>query len=317
MKFAVVREDPELEQALIERTKARAVLTVASGGCTLLTLAKRHPTLELVGFDFNPRQLAHVKEKADSLGRVPLERLNVGDTNPAGLNQRGEFEYLFHTLRRFIDTFVAPASELSAFFEPATSTTERGAMLARWRASPYWQVAFELSFSDTFLRAMFGPAATQHAVPGSYPDYFQAVFERGLQREDAARNPFLQHVLLGAYRAEDMPEYLRAEQPLPVTLVQGSLPDVPGLGRFDVISLSNIFDWSDDALVADWAALLSREARPGCAILCRQLNNRRDLRRFFEPAFQFDDALGAELLAKDRSLFYERIEVGFRRATGP
>ncbi len=316
LKFAVVREDPELELALVERTKARAVLTVASGGCTLLTLAKRHPELELVGFDFNPRQLAHVREKAAALGRVPLERFNVGHTDPAGLNQRGEFEGLFRTLRRFLEEFVAPAHELAAFFEPATSTVERRALLSRWCGSPYWPVAFELALATPFLHAMFGPAATQHAAPGSYPGYFQAVFERGLQREDAPHNPFLQHVLLGAYRAEDAPEYLRAERPLPLTLVEGSLPDVPGLGRFDVISLSNIFDWSDDTLVASWAALLSREARPGCAVLCRQLNNRRDLRRFFAPAFEFDDALGAALLARDRSLFYERIEVGFRRPPG-
>jgi len=178
-------------------------------------------------------------------------------------------------------------------------------------------VAFQLAFADPFLHAMFGPAATQHAAPGSYPGYFQATFERGLRREDAHRNPYLQHVLLGAYRPEDRPEYLRAESPLPVTLVQGSLPDVPDLGRFDVISLSNIFDWSDDTLVSEWATLLSREARPGCAVLLRQLNNQRDLRRFFSPAFVFDDALGRQLQARDRSLFYERIEVGFRRTDSP
>lgn len=314
LKFAVVREDPELELTLVARTKARAVLTVASGGCTLLTLAQRHPELELVGFDFNPRQLAHVREKASALGGVPLERFNVGDADRTGLNQRGEFEGLFRTLRHFLEEFVAPARELAAFFSPATPATERSALLTRWFASPYWPVAFELALASPFLHAMFGPAATQHAAPGSYPGYFQAVFERGLQREHAARNPFLQHVLLGAYRPEDAPEYLRAKEPVPLTLVEGSLPDVPGLGRFDVVSLSNIFDWSDDSLVASWAALLSREARPGCAVLLRQLNNQRDLRRFFEPAFEFDAALGAELLAKDRSLFYERIEVGFRRA---
>ncbi|MCY1020443.1 DUF3419 family protein [Pyxidicoccus sp. MSG2] len=312
LKFAVVREDPELELALVERTKARAVLTVASGGCTLLTLARRHPGLDLVGFDFNPRQLAHVREKAAALGSEPLERFNVGSADPSGLNQRGEFEGLFRTLRRFLEEFVAPARELAAFFEPATPDTERRALLARWFGSPYWPVAFELALAAPLLHAMFGPAATQHAAPGSYPGYFQAVFERGLRREDAPRNPFLQHVLLGQYRAEDAPEYLRADKPVPLTLVEGSLPDVPGLGRFDVISLSNIFDWSDDTLVASWATLLSREARPGCAVVCRQLNNQRNLRRFFEPAFEFDDALGAELLARDRSLFYERIEVGFR-----
>ncbi|ATB50090.1 DUF3419 family protein [Corallococcus macrosporus] len=313
LKFAVVREDAALELALVERTKARAVLTVASGGCTLLTLARRHPDLELVGFDFNPRQLAHVREKAEGLGRLPLRDYSVEADAVTALNQRGEFEGLFRTLRRFIEEFVAPAHELAAFFAPDTSISRRRAALARWFASPYWPVAFELALAAPLLNAMFGPAATQHAEPGSYPGYFQAVFERGLQRQDAPRNPFLQHVLLGGYLREDAPEYLRAEAPVALSLIQGSLPDVPRLGRFDVISLSNIFDWSEDALVAEWAAVLMREAKPGCAILLRQLNNRRDLRRFFQPAFTFDDALGAELLARDRSLFYERIEVGFRQ----
>ncbi|WP_338864438.1 DUF3419 family protein [Myxococcus stipitatus] len=317
LKFAVVREDPRLEQFLIERTQARSLLTVASGGCTLLTLAHENPSVELVGFDFNPRQLDHVREKAASLGTAAPEHFNLRAATPTGLNQRGEFEGLFRTLRHFIEEFVAPSHQLQAFFEPTTSPSERNTLRTSWFASAYWPVAFQLAFADGLLHAMFGPAATQHAAPGSYPGYFQATFERGLRREDAHRNPYLQHILLGAYRPEDGPSYLRATSPRPFQLIQGSLPDVPGLGRFDVISLSNIFDWSDDTLVAEWAALLSREARPGCAVLLRQLNNQRDLRRFFSPAFEFDDALGTRLQAQDRSLFYERIEVGFRRPTSP
>jgi S-adenosylmethionine-diacylglycerol 3-amino-3-carboxypropyl transferase len=316
LKFAVVREDPALEQALIEHTRARALLTVASGGCTLLTLAKDNPTLELVGFDFNPRQLEHVKEKARCLGTAAPQHFNVLSNDAAGLNQRGEFEGLFRTLRLFVEEFVAPRRELNTFFDPGVPESEREALRAGWFASHYWPVAFQLAFADPLLHAMFGPAATQHARPGSYPGYFQALFERGLRREDACRNPYLQHVLLGAYRPGDAPGYLRATAPLQVCLVQGSLPDVPDLGRFDVISLSNIFDWSDDTLVEAWATLLSRKARPGCAVLLRQLNNQRDLRRFFAPAFEFDDALGARLQAQDRSLFYERVEVGFRRTSG-
>jgi S-adenosylmethionine-diacylglycerol 3-amino-3-carboxypropyl transferase len=94
--------------------------------------------------------------------------------------------------------------------------------------------------------------------------------------------------------------------------VLGSLPEVPGLARFGVYSLSNVFDWSDDATVARWAEALAAAARAGSAVLIRKLNNDRDVRRFFAPAFRFDDALGADLLAEDRSLFYDRIEVAFR-----
>jgi S-adenosylmethionine-diacylglycerol 3-amino-3-carboxypropyl transferase len=162
---------------------------------------------------------------------------------------------------------------------------------------------------------MFGAAATQHAEPGSYPRYFARAFERGLLRDDGAHNPFLQHVILGHYKAVDAPTYVaetpRSSAPPAIECIHGSLLDVPyGLERFGLISLSNVFDWSDDSLVASWAERLCRECRPGSAVLIRQLNNTRDVRKFFASKFAFDDALATALLARDRSLFYDRVVVG-------
>jgi S-adenosylmethionine-diacylglycerol 3-amino-3-carboxypropyl transferase len=311
VKFAVVREDPELEAALFERAGARAALVVASGGCTALTLAARYGDLAVTAFDVSPAQLDHVREKARAVAAGAWGALNVGDADPAGLNQRGWFEGLFRCLRGFVEELVAPRVEIEELFT-AASPARAAALVEAWTASAYWPAAFASSFNDALLHAMFGPAATQHAAPGSYPGYFRRVFERGLRRADAPRNPFLQHVLLGRYLERDAPEYVRAGRLLAPALVLGSLPDVPDLARFDVYSLSNVFDWSDDGTVARWAGALAAAARPGSAVLVRKLNNDRDVRRFFEPAFRFDDALGASLLERDRSLFYDRIEVAFR-----
>ena len=196
---------------------------------------------------------------------------------------------------------------IERFFEGAASA-ERASTLTAWRAHPYWPTAFALAFADPLLRTMFGPAALQHAEPGSYPGYFQAAFERGLAAPEAHHNPFLQHVLLGRYRAEDAPAYLRGRGG-EVEWTEGQLCDMP-CGQAGLFSLSNVFDWSEDALVRRWAEHLKAGARPGAVVLLRQLNNTRDLRRFFEPEFHFDDALGKALLARDRSLFYNRVEVG-------
>jgi S-adenosylmethionine-diacylglycerol 3-amino-3-carboxypropyl transferase len=229
------------------------------------------------------------------------------------LNQGGEFESLFRTLRRFVEEMVAPADELARYFDESTTAEVRAQQVERWLGSPYWPVAFSLSFHDDFLRTMFGPAATQHAEPGSYPAYFRRAFERGLRRADGPRNSFLSHVLLGAYGARDAPDYVHGGSLPAVELVHGQLPDVPDLRRFDVVSLSNVFDWSDDALVARWAEVLGRELRPGARVVIRQLNNRRDVRRFFAEAFDFDDAGSEDRVARDRSLFYERIEIAIRK----
>ena len=310
LKFAVVREDSELEAQLVRQCDARRVLLVASGGCTALNLIAEFPSLEVTAFDLNPRQLEHVAEKAAAAAAGELGRLNVDDASEDGLNQRGEFEALFRLLRTMLDAFVAEPGEIDRLF--AAPGDERAAIVARWTAHRYWPALFASSFADGLLHAMFGPAATQHATPGSYPGYFQCVFERGLRRDDAARNPFLQHILLGAYRDADAPPYTRARATRRPELVAGALERVPDLGRFDLYSLSNVFDWSEDALVADWAERLKRAARPGSALLLRQLNNDRDLRRWFAPEFRFDDELGRQLQERDRSLFYDRVEAAIR-----
>lgn len=313
LKFAVVREDSLIEARVTAQTGARAVLLVASGGCTALTLAQQFPSLHVAAFDFNPLQLEHTQKKAEAAARGDLDSLNVGQACVDGLNQCGEFEGLFRVLKAALDEFVIPGPELSAYFDPATRAERRAAMAAGWTASRYWSAAFAVAFNDPLLHAMFGRDATQHAEPGSYPRYFERVFARGLERHDGWRNPFLQHVLCGAYRAEDAPPYVNARRVPEVELIRGSLPDVPRLERFQVYSLSNIFDWSDDSVVKSWAGLLTQHAPPRSAVIIRQLNNNRDVRSHFEPAFVFDDRLGAELLAADRSLFYNHIEVGFRR----
>lgn len=313
VKFAVVREDPELEAELVERTGARAALVVASGGCTALALARRFPELEVVAFDRSPAQLAHLRAKLALARAGDGAALNVENADPGALNQRGEFEGLFRQLRHFLEEFVVEKGELEAFF---SGQAGGGELLARWTASRYWATAFELHFHDSLLHAMFGPDATQHAERGSYPGYFRRAFERGLGRADAARNPFLQHVLLGRYRQTDAPTYLGLEREPRLALVHGSLEDVPALERFGVVSLSNIFDWARDELAQSWARVLAPRLRPGSLVLVRQLNNRRELGRFFEPAFELERALGERLLERDRSLFYERILV-LRRTSAP
>ena len=67
LKFAVVREDPLVEAAVVRRVGARRALVVASGGCTAFALSDTFPELEVVLYDFNPDQLAHVDARARAI----------------------------------------------------------------------------------------------------------------------------------------------------------------------------------------------------------------------------------------------------------
>jgi S-adenosylmethionine-diacylglycerol 3-amino-3-carboxypropyl transferase len=307
LKFAVVREDPRLEVALVEAAGAARCLTVASGGCTALTLAHRFPTLEVHAFDVNADQLTHVRAKQAAVAAKALRALNVGEASAEGLSQRGEFERLFRVLRAAVLELVCPAAELEAFFiEGVASRRER---LRRWQASPYWPAVFEVAFAEGLLHAMFGPDATRHAERHSYPRYFQRAFERGLHAEDAGQSPFLQHVFLQRYL--EGPAFLHAARRLEATLHHGTLTDVPDLGRFGVVSLSNVFDWSEEALVVAWARALQGLA-PGSLVVWRQLNNQRDWRAHFE-GFEEDAGASRRWTTDERAQFYERVTVMRRR----
>ncbi len=315
VQFAAVREDPRIELALLRDRPARHALLIASAGDTALALRAHCPDLALTLVEPNPAQKLHVLAKeAAWLAAEPPSVFNVGTDDPGGLSERGNFEALFRQLRAFLREFVAPASTFDAWF------MERGAIAATaWAVfgQPYWPVAFQLFFADPMLHAMFGPAATQHARPGSYPDYFRRAIERGLQRVDAFDNPYLQHVLLGRYmaRRESWPEFLRlTPRPLRATWIDGTLEAVPSFAPFDFVDLSNVLDWSDRTQIDALARRLGHELRPGARVLWRQLNDPEDLEARFAPWFTFDAARAAELLASERSVFYDGLHLGTRVA---
>ena len=317
VQFAVVREDPMVEAELVRLTQANNVLLIASGGCTALTLQALFPDLHITLVDFNPAQLERVREKMRALRETDTaarrQRFNVGTSDPNGLNQNGNFESLFRGLREFIFDLVADESKIRALFEEKEQLVKVSALLF---SSQYWQVAFDLYFSDSLLNAMFGPDATQHAEPGSYPRYFQQLFEKGLTSAAAFDNYFLHHVFLGYYlqRPASLPYYLLS----PPTdyhfqMIEGTLDRVPELQRFDLISLSNIMDWMPLTEIVALISYLQSGMKSGASLLYRQLNNDTDLSAYFGDSYAFDTALGVQFQSAERSLFYSSVHVGKRR----
>jgi S-adenosylmethionine-diacylglycerol 3-amino-3-carboxypropyl transferase len=311
--YAVIREDPRLEGDLAMRTSAESLLCVASGGCVALSLASRFPRVAVTAFDTDAAQIDHMARKADAAMRRDYAALNVENASSEGLNQAGELEKVFRLLRAFFDEFIAPHDERLAFFTRRLALSELDSTVRAWTTSRYWLAAFHACFSDVLLRTTLGSAPASFADVGGQPEYFARAFARGFRRDAAPENPFLQHVFLGGYDRECAPYYIRNPAPFRVEPVHGRLADVPRLERFRVVSLSNLMDHVPEAELAATAELLKAKLRPGSAILMRQLNSTRKLRPSFEPEFVFDDVLGGRYFRRERSLFYNRIEVGFRR----
>ena len=316
LQFAVVREDPRsIAKVLVDYPPHAKVLLIGSGGCQVLSLASMFPEVEFSILDMNPAQLAHVKNKIKALGAADCKAaFNIEDPSPAGLNQCGNFESLFRGLSGLIHDLVCPYDVLVAHFREGSIQDTCHELLF---ANKFWPVAFELYFSDAMLNTMFGPDATQHATPGSYPGYFRTRLELGLQRPDAPENYFLHHILLGHYidTKACLPEYLQNPPEHPkIRYLQANLdaPDLDMAG-FDLVDLSNIFDWMPDVTVRSVAQLVNASLSAGASLIFRKLNNERDLAGYF-PDLVFDEQREQQILSADRSLFYNHIAIGTKHA---
>lgn len=315
-----MREDPSAELTLLPSPRDGArpeVLLVASGGCSALAIATARPDVRLTLLDLNPAQLEHTRRKWDALaahapGSEERRRaFGIDQDDPGSLSGSGNFEALFRGLRGTLDDLLMSAGDRRALLAGAPDAPRMEALTS----SKWWPVVFELFFSDRYLETMFGPDATQHAVRGSYPGYFRGVIEAGLARPDRARNGWLHQVLLGHWLETSVPAYLRAPAPAPLEdaqLVCAAMVDAPSFERFELVSLSNLFDWMDTRNVEAITRRLEAECRPGARVLIRQLNNRAPVERLL-PSFDVDFAEGAALQTVDRSLFYERFVVATKR----
>lgn len=309
LQFAIVREDPAAELAALSLANATSALLIASGGDSALSLACARPDVALTLLDVSQAQLDLVVRKVAALRAHPagsLERaraFGVGVDDPLSLSGAGNFESLFRGLRAVLDDLVMPASERAQALLSADARARTAIFSAR-----YWPVAFDMFFSDVMLEAMFTQAATQHAARGSYPAYFRSAIERGLARDDAATNPWLHHVLLGCWRDSAAPSYLASSASFDFRFVHASIVEAPSFASFDVVSLSNLFDWMGADDVGAVAQRMSRECHAGAVVVIRQLNNRAHVEDAFR-GFTVNEPLSASLTASDRSLFYERVLV--------
>lgn len=313
IQFAVVREDPLIEVELMLRFGARRVLLIGSGGCTAFTLAARFPDAELTLLDPNKAQLDLVQRKLLLLSHHDRDVFNIENADAEGLNACGNFESLFRGFSAFIDDLICPKHVIADAFRDENALPKLRHLLY---GSPYWPVAFEMFFCESLLRTMFGPEAIQHAPKGSYPAHFRKALTDGLNRSDAFDNYFLHHIFLGYYldRQSALPEYLKFSSIANnMKFVCSTLQDFTSFADFDLIHLSNVFDWMSEKDIASISHRLSTQMHAGAVLVLRQLNHDTDFAHHFGPHFQFNPELERDLLARDRSLFYSKLNVGVRK----
>lgn len=309
IQFAVVREDPQIEMDIVSKFQLKRATLIGSGGCTFFCLKAMNPEIEVTLIEPNPAQTKLIEEKIQALKFLEKKELyrkfGVESSDNNSLIECGNFESLFRQFRLFVQEFIVSENEIEYSFKENSPHI--------WQEvfkHFYWQTAFDLFFSDSILVTMFSEAAIQHAPKNSYPSYFRAVLEEGLQRENAGKNYFLHHIFLGRYLADEnaLPYYL-VDLPtnLELEVFQGFAQDFKKFTGKQLVHFSNIFDWCNEKIVREIIAS-AENLEKGSVVVFRQLNNRKNYREFFGQNFRWAET--TEIVEKDRSLFYEKIEIG-------
>ena len=310
--FAVNREDHYVEYDVINRLDPSRMLMIGSGGCIALSIKTTYPNLDLNVIDINPHQLTHINKKSKAVQCSDLKELNVHTKDDSCLNQAGKFETMFQELRDSFIELVSNKKEVLSFFDSDMSDISRSIILEKWTNHNNISTPFQNVFNDKNINKVFSDEATKHGSPGSYISYMKNKILTGLNKKDSHLNPFLQHIFLGYYQSDNAFPYMKSKNKLDIPMTEGSILNLDNIYSYDVVSLSNIFDWSSDTVVKTHARYLS-QMKKGSAIIIRQINNHKNWIEIFNDYFTEDKNFDSYWQEHDRSMFYDHIRLFIRK----
>lgn len=237
--YATVHEDPRLELEALRPGPEDVIVTVASGGCTALSLlAAGAGRVEAV--DLNPAQNHTVELKLAAcrlggeeatafLGGRPASarwrRLAYAslrsELSPAaraywdargrivgrGVLGSGVSERFIGALRRVLIPLVHPPSRVRRLLACESPEAQRELYASEWDTRR-WRALFALLLRRRSMERAYDPAFFAHVENASFSEHFRRVFERTVTELPVADNYFLHFALTGRYPDGARPDYL-------------------------------------------------------------------------------------------------------------
>lgn len=195
-----------------------------------------------------------------------------------------------------------------------------------------WQAVYEQVFTLAQIQHRFrfpNPAVAVRLAALS--PHLAARHLWAVRQPEANANPYLTTVFTGRYAGAGgeagLPRYLQHDGQAALralgiasrlALHQGNLLDLmPQLaaqgGAYDLISLSNIADWMDEAQVRSLVAAACACLQPGGALLIRAANPAAPIQPVVAALMERDPALDAALPTIERGPWFRTVIAGFRR----
>ncbi len=193
---------------------------------------------------------------------------------------------------------------------------------------PAWQDVYTKLMTSAYIQDLFGlPSEALAARISGIAGRLGECHFKALRAADAANNPFVTTAFANAYAAgeEGLPLYLqqggqaalrRLGTRSRLHLAAGNLVEqMPALaethGRFDLISISNIADWMDDAQFGALAQRARSCLRPGGALLARTATGSPMIVEVTRRHLEFDAAFNARLPEVERGPWFRTLAAGY------
>lgn len=336
--FSQVREDPFLDLDVLRQVgeKNLKVLMIASGGCTLSTLASHRSLIDFIdAVDANPAQIALCKLKMALLKKPSYFRGQIlGHTsmperkkylipllNEIGLDLKsfgeieavceygpdyvGRYEWLF---KAFSDDF--KKTKFGEKLKTLHSLEEQRELLKDDLSEI--QKLFEKHFDLDILTKLFGNEAVQNkAMP--YSQHFYRRFIWSIENQLVSKNPFFNQFAYLCYPDHAKSPYLS----LPVlevskvnyyTMTMVEFLQKAESNAYHFVHLSNILDWLSKEEIDSLLKETARVLKPNGNAIIRQLNSSVEIQN--SPYLHIEKLSEKKLIQNDLSFFYPKIYTG-------
>ncbi len=228
----------------------------------------RIEVLELLGFEISNKRLGLYKRISPYLSKDAYNYLEgFKDRIENGIIHQGKFENYFRLFRTWFLPLIHSNRTVKELFDEKTEAEQIKFYRNTWNTWR-WKLLFKLFFSKKVL-GKYGRDPqffNENRLPVADTIFKQA--ERHLQSTYVFKNYYLDYQLRGSFVVQ-LPYYLRVENFEAVkknieklSLFKGGLTDIPANLKFDIMNLSNIFEYMDEATFKkqiDHIALLSNE----------------------------------------------------------
>jgi S-adenosylmethionine:diacylglycerol 3-amino-3-carboxypropyl transferase len=196
---------------------------------------------------------------------------------------------------------------------------------------PVWKTVYTELMTLAYIHDLFGlPSEELAAKIAGIAGYLGECHFRALQQPYSERNPFLTTVFANAYATEagedGFPLYLQIQGQAALrrpgtrerlrlhagNIIEQMIPLATTHGPFDLISISNIADWMNEAQFSATVTQACECLKSGGALLARTATGKPMIVEVMGQQMQMDGEFNAELQQFERGPWFRTIAVGFQ-----